>query len=135
MAPKRQPTGLQRIGCEWINYTLSFAPLPEDWPAAEAARNPAPWLDDSPNLHALRRLAIMADASAARLLLSLRGSDRDKEGQLRALVEQGSDKAAAAASRAVAVARAHLAENPPAPRPPARGSCPDDPASSSGEDA
>ena len=59
----------------------------------------------------------MADASAARLLLSLRGSDREKEGQLRALVEQGSDKAAVAASRAVAVARAHLAENPPVSRP------------------
>ena len=63
----------------------------------------------------------MADASAARLLLSLRGSDREKEGQLRALVEQGSDKAAAAVSRAVAVARAHLAENPPAPTPPLGG--------------
>ena len=59
----------------------------------------------------------MADASAARLLLSLRGSDREKEGQLRALVEQGSDKAPVAASRAVAAARAHLAENPPMRRP------------------
>ena len=135
MPPKRQVTGLQRIGGEWVNYTLSFSTLPDDWPAAEAARNPAPWQDGSANLHALRRLAIMADAPAARLLLSLRGSGREKEGQLRALVEQGSDKAAMAACRAVAVARAHLAENPPAPRPPARGSCPDDPGSSSGEDA
>ena len=126
MPPKRQLTGLQRVGCEWVNYTLSFAALPEDWPALEAAINPAPWLDASPHLHALRRLAIMADAPAARLLLSLRGSDREKEGQLRALVEQGSDKAAVATSRAVAVARTYLAENPPAPMPPTRSS-PGDP--------
>eukprot|EP00969_Alexandrium_andersonii_P098337 4340579-Alexandrium_andersonii.AAC.1 len=134
MPPKRKtPAGLQRVGCEWVNYSLSFAALPEDWSAMEAAKNPAPWLDDSSHLHALRRLAIMADAPAARLLLSLRGSDREKEGQLRALVAQGSDKAAVATTRAVAVARAYLAENPPAPMPPTR-SCPEDPASSGGED-
>eukprot|EP00969_Alexandrium_andersonii_P302212 13359261-Alexandrium_andersonii.AAC.1 len=64
MPPKRQLTGLQRVGCEWVNYTLAFGALPEDWAAAEAAKYPAPWLDDRPNLHALRRLAIMADAPA-----------------------------------------------------------------------
>ena len=120
MPPKRQPTGLQRVGCEWVNYTLSFAALPEDWAAMEAAANPTPWEGGSPHLHALRRLAIMADAPACRLLLSLRGSDREKEAQLRVLVEQGSDKAALAAGIAVAVARAYLAENP-SPCEPAAG--------------
>jgi len=120
MPPKRQPTGLQRVGCEWVNYTLSFAALPEDWAAMEAAANPTYWQDGSPHLHALRRLAIMADAQAARLLLSLRGSDREKEAHLRVLVEQGSDKAAMAVSRAVAVAKAYLAENSP-PCEPAAG--------------
>ncbi len=110
MPHKRKATGLHRVDGEWVNYTLSFTALPKDWPAQEAARNPTPWLNNAPLLHAMRRLAVMADVAASRRLLSLRGQDVEKEQQLRALVEQA-DKAAMAASRAVQVARAYLTTN------------------------
>eukprot|EP00969_Alexandrium_andersonii_P061259 2699809-Alexandrium_andersonii.AAC.1 len=61
MPPKRQLAGLQRVDGEWVNYTLSFAALPDDWPITEAARCADPWLGNASCLHALRHLAIMAD--------------------------------------------------------------------------
>ena len=84
MPPKRQVTGLQRVGAEWVSYNIrgEFAELPVDWAEIEASQHPEPWLGNNPNLHALRRMAILTDAGAVRLLLSLRGQDREKECQI-----------------------------------------------------
>ena len=99
----RRVTGLQRIGTEWVSYTLNFAELPSDWAEIEASQHPEPWLNNNPNLHALRRMAILADAGAVRLLLSLRGQDREKERQI---LDRAGDKAA---DRAIEAARSALA--------------------------
>ena len=114
MAPKkRQVTGLQRVDGEWVSYTLNFATLPPDWAEIEASQRPEPWLGGRPNLHALRRMAIMADAGAVRFLLSLRGQDREKEEQI--LAQAGHDKAAQRAIEAARSAIAYLTCNPPQP--------------------
>ncbi len=47
-----------------MSDTLTFAALPDDWSEIEASQTPEPWLDNRPHLHALRRMAIMADAAA-----------------------------------------------------------------------
>ena len=111
MPPKRQVTGLQRVGNEWVSYTLNFAALPADWAEIEASQNPEPWLGGCPHLHALRRMAIMAHAGAVRLLLSLEGQDRAKENQI--LTSTG-DKAADQAIQAARSALAYLTVRPPA---------------------
>ena len=111
MPPKRQVTGLQRVYGEWVSYTLTFSALPPDWAEIEASQRPEPWLDRNPNLHALRRMAIMADAGAVKLLLSLRGRDREKEEQILAQAEQ--NKAADRAARATQSALAYLNCSPP----------------------
>ena len=112
MAPKkRQVAGLQRVGSEWVSYTLNFAALPPDWAEIEASQRPQPWLDSNPNLHALRRMAIMADAGAVRFLLSLRGQDREKEQKI--LAQAGHDKAAHRATEAARTALAYLTCSPP----------------------
>jgi hypothetical protein len=113
MPPKRSVTGLQRVGCEWVSYTLNVQALPSDWSEIEASQHPEPWLDSRPNLHALRRMAIMADAGAVRLLLSLQGSDGAKEQQI--LERAGQDKAADRATKAAQSALAYLTCNPPQP--------------------
>ena len=114
MAPKkRQVTGLQRVDGEWVSYTLNFAALPQDWAEIEASQHPDPWLHGRPNLHALRRMAIMADAGAVRFLLSLRGQDREKEEQI--LAQAAHDKAAQRAIEAARSAIAYLTCNPPQP--------------------
>ena len=110
MAPKRQVTGLQRVGGEWVSYTLNFAALPPDWAEIEASQHPEPWLDSNPNLHALRRMAIMADAGAVRFLLSLRGQDREKEAEILAQAKQ--NKVAQRATEAARSALAYLSCNP-----------------------
>ena len=66
MPPKRQITGLHRIGAEWVSYTLNFAELPADWAEVEANQHPEPWLDNCPHLHALKRMAVLADTKAGR---------------------------------------------------------------------
>lgn len=114
MAPKRQVTGLQRVGGEWVSNTLNFRALPPDWGEIEASQRPEPWLDSHPNLHALRRMAIMADAGAVKLLLSLRGRDREKEEQVLAQAQR-QNKAAQRATEAARTALAYLACNPPQP--------------------
>jgi hypothetical protein len=113
MAPKRQVTGLQRVGGEWVSYTLNFAALPPDWAEIEASQHPEPWLDSNPNLYALRRMAIMADAGAVRFLLSLCGQDREKEAEILAQAKQ--NKVAQRATEAARTALAYLACNPPQP--------------------
>ncbi len=105
MPPKRQVTGLQRVGSEWVSYSLIFEALPADWSEIEASQQPDAWLDSTPHLHALRRMAIMADAGAVRLLLSLKGQDRAKEQQILALV---GDKTAERVIEAVRSALAYL---------------------------
>ena len=90
---------------EWVSYTLNFASLPPDWSEIEASQQPDAWLDNTPNLHALRRMAIMADAGAVRLLLSLKGQDRAKEQEILALV---GDKTADRVIEAVRSALAYL---------------------------
>ena len=110
MPPKRQVAGLQRVGNEWVSYTLNFAALPADWAEIEASQNPEPWLGGCPNLHALRRMSILAHAGAVRLLLSLEGQDRAKENQI--LTSTG-DKAADQAIQAARSALAYLTVRPP----------------------
>ena len=128
MPPKRQVTGLHRIGTEWVSYTLNFVELPAGWADIEASQHAEPWLDSNPNLHVLRRMAIMADAGAVRLLLSLRGQDREKEEQI--LAQAGHDKVAQRATEAARTALAYLTCNPPQPATRTQGFV-DDPESSS----
>ena len=116
MAPKRSVTGLQRVGGEWINYTLVFDSLPANWSEMEASQCPQPWLDGAAPLHALRRTAILADAAAVRLLLSLEGSDATKNQQI--LDRNGKDGAASRAMEAAQSAAAYLTKAPPAPQEP-----------------
>ena len=68
---------------------------------------PEPWLSVNPSLHALRRLAILADAGAVRLLLSLSGEDRTKEQRIQDAAAD--DKVAARAIVAAQAARVHIA--------------------------
>ena len=112
MAPKRHVTGLQRVNGEWVSNTLNFAALPADWAEIEASQHPEPWLDSCPHLHALRRMAIMADAGAVRLLLSLEGQDRAKEQQI---IDRAGDKTADRAIKAAQSALAYLTIRPPQP--------------------
>ena len=114
MPHKHQVTGLHLIGAEWVSYTLNCVELPAYWAVIEASQHADQWLDRHPNLHALRRMAIMADAGAVRLLLNLHGQDREKEEQL--LAQAGHDKAAQRAIEAARTALAYLACNPPQPR-------------------
>ena len=107
----KQATGLQRIRGEWVSYTLNFKILPPDWSEIEASQHPHPWLDRNPHLYALRRMAIMAEASAIKLLLSLSGPDTDKERQI--LAKIGQDRVADKTAEAVRVALAYLTVNPP----------------------
>ena len=113
MAPKKkkQISGLQRVNGEWVSDTLNFAALPADWSEIEASQSPGPWLDDRPHLHALRRMAIMADTGAVKLLLSLEGQDRAKQEQI--LTKVGCDKTADRVAEAVRVAQAFLTVCPP----------------------
>ena len=78
---------------------------PTDWAETEASQCPEPWLGNNPNLHALRRMAILADAGAVRLLLSLRGQDREKEQQI---LDRAGDKTADRAIKAAQSALAYL---------------------------
>ena len=110
MAPKKI-AGLHRVKGEWVSEALTFAALPAEWSEIEASQNPEPWLDNKPHLHALRRMAIMADAGAVKLLLSLEGQDRAKQEQILARV--GSDSAATRVDKAVHAARAFLTICPP----------------------
>jgi len=112
MAPKKRAvTGLQCVKGEWVSDTLNFAALPADWSEIEASQTPALWLDDRPHLHALRRMAIMADAGAVKLLLSLEGRDRPKQEQI--LAKVGSDNTANRVDEAVLAAQAFLTICPP----------------------
>ena len=96
---------------EWISNTLTFAALPAEWSEIEASQAPEPWLDCNPHLHALRRMAIMADAGAVKLLLSLEGQDHAKQEQI--LTRVGSDSAATRVDKAVQIAQAYLTVCPP----------------------
>ena len=114
MAPKkRQKTisGLKRVNGEWVSDALNFAALPADWSEIEAGQTPEPWLDKMVHLHALRRMAIMADAGAVKLLLSLEGQDRAKQEQILAMV--GRDKTADRVDKAVHAAQVFLTICPP----------------------
>ena len=114
MAPKkRQKTisGLKRVNGEWVSDAPNFAALPADWSEIEASQTPEPWLDKMVHLHALRRMAIMADAGAVKLLLSLEGQDRAKQEQILAMV--GRDKTADRVDKAVHAAQAFLTICPP----------------------
>jgi hypothetical protein len=108
MAPKtKRVPGLHRSDCgEWINTALILEALPPDWAVVEASDRPEPWLVANASLHALRRLAIMADTASARLLLKLTGRDFEKEHQIIQAAED--DPAAAKACAAVQSARVYL---------------------------
>ena len=112
MAPKKkQIAGLQRVNGEWVSDTLNFAAIPADWSEIEASQTPEPWLDKRAHIHALRRMAIMADAGAVKLLLSLEGQDRAKQDQILAMV--GRNKTADRVDKAVHAAQAFLTICPP----------------------
>ena len=111
MAPKKNITGLHRVNGEWVSNTLTFAALPAEWSEIEASQTPEPWLDNKPHLHALRRMAIMADAGAVKLLLSLEGQDRAKQEQI--LAQLGRNKTADRVDKAVHAAQAFLTICPP----------------------
>ena len=110
MAPKRKIIGLQRLQGEWINNCLVMDSRPTDWAEEEARRFPEPWSNQNPALHALRRLAILADAGAVRLLLSISGEDCKKERLIHAAAD--TDVVAARAVEAARNARAFIAANP-----------------------
>ena len=108
MAPKRekkQISGLRRVKGEWVSGALNFTALPVDWSEIEARQTPKPWLDRAPHLHALRIMAIMADAGAVKLLLSLEdGQDVAKQHHILAMT--GHDDTADRVDEAVRVALA-----------------------------
>ena len=106
MAPKHRITGLQRVRGEWISDTLNFVALPSDWSEIEASQQPEPWLACNAHLHALRRMAIMADTGAVKLLLALQGSDASKQAQ--PLAKMGHNKTADRVGDAVSAAQAYL---------------------------
>jgi len=106
MASKHCATGLRRVRGEWVSDTLNFAALPPDWSEIEASQRPDPWLDANMHLYALRRMAIMADAGAVKLLLALEGSDTAKQAQL--LSKMGHNKTADRVNEAVCAAQAYL---------------------------
>eukprot|EP00973_Karenia_brevis_P056556 7868040-Karenia_brevis.AAC.1 len=106
MAPKQRVTGLRRQGGEWVSDTLNFAALPSDWSEIEASQRPEPWLDSNAHLHALRRMAIMADAGAVKLLLTLEGTDAAKQAQL--LAKVGHNNTMDRVNQAVSAAQAYL---------------------------
>ena len=110
MAPKRKFVGLQRLHDEWINNCLVMESLQTDWAEEEARMFPEPWLNQNSSLHALRRLAILADAGAVRLLLSISGQDCKKERLIHAAAD--TDVVAARAVEAARNARAFIAANP-----------------------
>jgi chorismate mutase len=110
MPPKKQLGGLQRINGEWVNNSLSLSTLPPSWATQEAEQTPIPWLCDRPLIHALRRMAIMADVAAVRLLLSLKGCDHEKEEQIKELL--GKNKVADRAQDAVQGVRELLKDRP-----------------------
>ena len=110
MAPKRKIVGLQRLNGEWINDCLVMTSLPTDWAEEEARGFPDPWLDMNPALHALRRLAIMADVGAVRLLLSISGEDHIKERLIHEAMD--TDVVAARAVEAARNALAYIEANP-----------------------
>ena len=115
MPPEKVVGGLQRVNGEWVKKILTFEPVQGDWATVEAHDCPGPWLDEHNHLHALRRLAVLADAGAIKLLLKLQGSDRAKDQQLRELV--GQDATAERVHAAVESVLAHLDCNPPPPLP------------------
>jgi hypothetical protein len=101
-------TGLRHVRGEWVSDTLTFAALPPDWSEIEASQQPDPWLSANAHLHALRRMAIMADAGAVKLLLALEeGSDTDKQAQLISK-KKGHNKTADRVNEAVCAAQAYL---------------------------
>ena len=113
MAPKKkQIAGLQRVNEEWVSDTLDFAAIPADWSEIEASQTPEPWLDKRAHIHALRRMAIMADAGAVKLLLSLEGrGDGAKQDQI--LAQLGRNTTADRVDKAVHAAQAFLTICPP----------------------
>ena len=112
MAPrKKQIAGLQRINGEWVSDTLNFAAIPADWSEIEASQTPEPWLDKRAHIHALRRMAILADVGAVKLLLSLEGPDGAKQDQI--LAQLGRNTTADRVDKAVHAAQAFLTVCPP----------------------
>ena len=122
MAPKKAVVGLQRVNGEWLNWSSLPILLPTDWPIQEAVRSSEAWLGQEALLFAVRRMAILGDHSACRLLMMLEGQDIAKEAQIAALCQQSAQdaagagcasaergrKAAMAARTAVEMARAFL---------------------------
>ena len=112
---KKAVVGLQCLNGEWVNWSSMPTNLPTDWPIQEAVRSSEAWLGQEALLFATRRMAIMADHSACRLLMKIEGQDLAKEAQIAALCEQSAQdaaergrKAALAARNAVEVAREYL---------------------------
>ena len=94
------PPGLHLVKGEWVSR-LDLAQLPHGWAEIEAVREPEPWLGSTPHLYALRRMAVLADPGASRLLLSLTGTAVEKEGQIQASQVDAANRAKTAVSDAL----------------------------------
>ena len=80
-----------------------------DWAEAEVTQQPESWLGKHPHLHALRRMAVLADKGAVKELLSLSGRDAEKEQQIRTSSTSAANRAKTAVHDALSllVVRAH----------------------------
>ena len=130
MPPNKSVGGLQRVNGEWIKDMLTFEPLSDDWAISEASNCPWLWQDERAHLHALRRMAILADSNAIKLLLKLRGSDQAKHQQLRELI--GNDPTVDRVNKVVESVQAYMGGNPPSPPPLIRECCYDPTSSNDG---
>ena len=92
---------------------VDLAQVGRGWAEAEVTRQPEPWLGAQPHLHALRRMAVLADTGASKLLLSLEGTTAEKEEQIRTSEADAAKRAKTAVSDALmlVVVRAQVLSN------------------------
>jgi hypothetical protein len=99
--------GLHRINRERIPTEWDSAAMSTDWAENEAVQSPDPWLSASSQLHALRRMALLGDAKADRLLMTLWGSDADRQRQLTRSTHRVAKEAQYAVSQALSMLVVH----------------------------
>jgi len=99
--------GLHRINRERIPTERDSAAMLTDWAENEAVQSPELWLSASSQLHALRRMAFLGDAEAERLLMTLWGSDADRQRQLTRSTHRVAKEAQYAVSRALSMLVVH----------------------------
>ena len=100
--------GLVNIRGEWVSKALNFDGLPAYWSEMEASQSPDQWLSPRPHLHALRRMAILADIGAVQWLRSMKGDDDEKNRQIMSAIARGKSATAARIGDAVVRAQSYL---------------------------